>query len=123
MAAIAKFVSTLLNSRQQAHIFHWQEEGEGSEARHLALNTYYDEIIEHVDGLVESYQGRYGIIRGYDLNFRLREDNQPNIYFTALAKYVESTRKRLPQDSYIQNQVDEIVDLIETTNYKLNNLH
>jgi hypothetical protein len=123
MSAISKFISTLLNSRQQAHVFHWQEQGEGSEARHLALDNYYNEIIEHVDGLVESYQGRYGIIRGYDLNFRLREDNDPAFYFRALVKYVEAARQKLPQDSYIQNQVDEIVDLIETTNYKLDNLH
>lgn len=123
MSSIAKFISTLLNSRQQAHIFHWQEQGEGSEARHLALGNYYDEIIDHVDGLVESYQGRYGIIRGYDLNFRLREDNDPQFYFKALVKYVEAARQKLPQDSYIQNQIDEIVDLIETTNYKLDNLH
>jgi DNA-binding ferritin-like protein len=122
MEEVAKFISTLLNSRQQAHIYHWQAVGEGSNAVHEALNEYYDKIVKKVDGLVESIQGRNGIIRGYNLEFAVREDNKPLIYFQALVKYVEAVRQRLPQDSYVQNQIDEIVDLLETTKYKLENL-
>ena len=72
MEEVAKFVSTLLNSRQQSQVYHWQAVGEGSNAVHLALNDYYDAIIPLVDGLVESIQGRNGIIRGYDLQFTVR---------------------------------------------------
>ena len=122
MEEVAKFVSTLLNSRQQSQVYHWQAVGEGSNAVHVALNEYYDKIVKKVDGLVESIQGRNGIIRGYNLEFAVREDNKPLIYFQALVKYVEVIRQRLPQDSYVQNQIDEIVDLIETTKYKLENL-
>ena len=122
MEEVAKFISNLLNSRQQSQVYHWQAVGEGSNAIHEALNEYYDKIVKKVDGLVESIQGRNGIIRGYNLEFAVREDNKPLIYFQALAKYVETVRKRIPQDSYVQNQVDEIVDLIETTKYKLENL-
>ena len=122
MEEVAKFISTLLNSRQQSQVYHWQAVGEGSNAMHEALNEYYDKIIKKVDGLVEAIQGRYGIISGYNLQFTVREDNKPLIYFQALAKYVETVRKRIPQDSYVQNQVDEIVDLIESTKYKLENL-
>lgn len=122
MEEVAKFISNLLNSRQQAHVYHWQAVGEGSNAAHLTLAAYYDAIIDLVDALVESIQGRNGIIRGYDLNFTVKEDNKPLIYFQALVKYVETVRQRLPQDSYIQNQVDEIVALLETTKYKLENL-
>ena len=122
MEEVAKFVSTLLNSRQQSQVYHWQAVGEGSNAAHLTLAAYYDGIIPLVDALVESIQGRNGIIRGYDLNFTVKEDNSPLRYFQALVKYVETVRQRLPQDSYVQNQVDEIVSLIETTKYKLANL-
>ena len=122
MEEVAKFVSTLLNSRQQSQVYHWQAVGEGSNAVHVALNEYYDKIVKKVDGLVESIQGRNGIIRGYNLEFAVREDNKPLIYFQALVKYVEAVRQRLPQDSYVQNQIDEIVDLLETTKYKLENL-
>jgi DNA-binding ferritin-like protein len=123
MEAFVQFISTLLASRQQAHIFHWQVEGVGSDAAHRALGTYYDEIVDHFDGLVESFQGRYGIQRGYTSPASFKEDGQFLNYFEALGQYVEAIRTKIPQDSYIQNQVDEVVNLIETTRYKLKFLH
>lgn len=119
---IADFVSTLLASRTQAHIFHWQTQGGGSLAAHLALGEYYDEIVDLVDDLVESYQGKNGIIKGYTGIPSLREDGSFKVYFEALSRYVEQKRHSVTQDTYIQNQIDEIVALIETTKYKLNNL-
>jgi len=122
MEQFAILIGTLLQSRNQAHVFHWQVEGIGSDAAHRALGAYYDEIVGLVDGLVESTQGRYGIVRGYKMQEALREDGSFVKYFEALSKFVEMTRTQVPQDSYIQNQIDEIVDLIETTRYKLVNL-
>lgn len=116
MESVAQFISTLFASRTQAHIFHLQTT---SFAQHKALNEYYDEIIGLVDGFIESYQGRYGILRGYSSPAVFKEDDQTIKYFEALNKYVETTRERLPQDSYLQNQVDEIVALVESTVYKL----
>lgn len=122
MEQFAKFVSTLFASRTQAHIFHLQTRGPGSLAKHEALNAYYDGIVGLVDGLIESTQGRYGIVRGYSSPSQFKEDDQPLTYFQALCQYVETARKNVPQDSYIQNQIDEIVDLVEHTKYKLENL-
>ena len=124
MDKFAQLISTLLASRDQAHIFHWQTtRTPGSYAAHVALGQYYDEIVDLIDGLVESYQGRYGIVYGYALPATFKEDDQFEKYFAALAKYVEQFRKLVAQDSYLQNQFDEVVDLIETTRYKLDNLH
>jgi hypothetical protein len=122
MEQFATLIGTLLQSRNQAHIYHWQVTGEGSDAAHRALGEYYDGIVDLVDALVESVQGRYGIVRGYKMSGSIREDNNFVVYFEALCKFVESTRQQIPQDSYIQNQVDEIVALIENTKYKLINL-
>jgi hypothetical protein len=52
----------------------------------------------------------------------IREDNDPVPYFEALRKYVEINKYNFTQTSYIQNQVDEIMALIESTLYKLKNL-
>ena len=123
MDEFVQLISTLMASRQQAHIFHWQVEGVGSDAAHRALGTYYDEIVEFFDGLVESFQGRYGIQRGYTSPATFKEDSQFVNYFDALSKYVEVIRTKIPQDSYIQNEVDTVVKLIETTKYKLKFLH
>ena len=120
---MASFISTLFSSRTQAHIFHLQVIGPGSFAAHSALNTYYDEIVGLTDGIVESYQGRYGIITGYKGEGQWIEDiTQVVKYFEALCMYVEKNRVSLVQDSYIQNQIDEVVALIESTKYKLSKL-
>lgn len=120
MDQITQFISTLLAARNQSHIFHWQTT---SYAAHKALNKFYDEVLELTDGLVETYQGRYGIIRGYTSPVSFKEDDQVVPYFEALSKYVETARKTITQDSYIQNEIDEVVRLIESTKYKLKYLH
>ena len=120
---MVSFVSTLLSSRTQAHIFHWRCKGMGAGWMHTALGAYYDGIVDLVDALVESTQGRYGLLEGYKSEGQLMEDTSKVIpYFEALCLYVEKNRGSLPQDSYIQNQIDTIVELIETTKYKLINL-
>jgi hypothetical protein len=121
---MASFISTLFSSRTQAHIFHLQVTGPGSFATHSALNSYYDGIIGLADGLVESFQGRYGIVTGYKGEGQWIENTSDIVkYFEALCMYVEKNRVSLVQDSYIQNQIDEVVALIESTKYKLVNLH
>jgi DNA-binding ferritin-like protein len=119
MDGIGLLLGTLMQSRNQAHIYHLQVQGMGSFAAHKALNEYYDGIVDRIDGIAESYQGRYGIITGYKMPEAIREDNNARMYFDGLAKFVETIRKQIPQDSYIQNQIDEVVDLIESTKYKL----
>ena len=115
---LGQFISTLFASRTQAHVFHLQT---NSFAAHKALNEYYDEIIGITDGIAESVQGKYGIITGYS-NIDLLEGNDCNEvikYFTALEMYVDRARQTMPQDSYIQNQIDEVTALIVSTIYKL----
>jgi hypothetical protein len=118
MNEFAKLISYLFHSRTQTHIFHLQTD---SFAAHMALNGYYDGIIELVDGLVESYQGKYGILTGYS-NFNLLEYNNCEeviIYFQSLNSTIEKLRTMIPQDSYIQNQIDTVTELITSTMYKL----
>ena len=114
------FIGTLMQSRNQAHIYHLQTE---SFAAHKALQGYYEDVVDIIDGLVETYQGRYGILRGYKMAGTIKEDDNAIIYFEGLCKFVETIRTQVPQDSYIQNQIDEVVALIEGTKYKLKFLH
>lgn len=123
MEQFATFIGTLMQSRNQVHIYHLQAEGPGAYAAHIALDGYYNGIIALIDGLVESFQGRYGIVRGYKMAGVIREDQSYVNYFEALCKFVETTRTQIPQDSFLQNQVDEVVALIESTKYKLKFLH
>jgi hypothetical protein len=115
--SVAKFVSTLFNSREQAHIFHLQTT---SYAAHKALNHYYDDIIELVDTYAEAYQGRYGIITGYVPQTKFYE-GEPEVlkYFVGLQTFVDSIRPQLPDDGELNNTVDDISGLISSTIYKL----
>ena len=120
-----KLISTLMASRDQAHIFHWQTTGPGSFAAHMALNGYYDAIPDLVDALVESYQGKHGIIKGFEPAERFDEYSKESAvkYFKALATYVDLVYAKLPKDdTNIINQIDGLKDLIYTTIYKLENL-
>jgi hypothetical protein len=120
-AIIGQFVSTLMAARTQAHIFHLQTP---SYAAHKALNKFYDNIVDLIDSLVESYQGKYGVIKGYS-NVALQEYQSCDgiiMYFTTLCMFIEKSRSMIAQDSFIQNQVDEIVAEINSLLYKLKHL-
>lgn len=120
-----KLISTLMASRDQAHIFHWQTTGPGSYAAHVALGSYYDEIPDMVDSLVEAYQGKHGILKGYEPAERFDEYSKEGAlkYFKALATYVDRVYNKIPKDdTNIINQLDNFKDLIYTTIYKLENL-
>jgi hypothetical protein len=110
-------VSRILHSRNQVHVFHLQTE---SYAEHKALNDYYDSIGDLYDGLVESYQGKYGIItKVKSFEIESYESNQQVIsYFTTLSNEIESKRTSV-EDSYLQNQIDTVLELIFSTLYKL----
>jgi DNA-binding ferritin-like protein len=122
---IEKLVSTLMASRDQAHIFHWQTNGEGSYAAHKALGKYYDAIPDMIDGLVEAHQGKHGILKGYEPAERFDEYSKETAtkYFKALASYIDRIYNKIPkEDTNIINQIDTFKDLIYTTLYKLENL-
>jgi hypothetical protein len=116
MDPYALFIGTLMQSRNQAHVYHLQT---NSFAAHKALQEYYEEIVDLIDGLVESYQGRYGILKGYRMEGTIKEDDNALMYFEGLSKFVETIRTKVPQDSYIQNEIDNVVNLVESTKYKL----
>lgn len=86
-------------------------------AQHMALGEYYDEIVGLVDSLVESYQGKYGVIEDYPNVYH--SPKEVIKYFESLQRFVADARQDLPQDSELQNIVDEIADLINSTTYKL----
>jgi DNA-binding ferritin-like protein len=115
-----KLVSKLLHSRIQVHIFHWQTKSQSSFAEHMALGGFYEEIGDLTDGLVESYQGKHDIITGYDT---IKLEDYKNVeqlisYFKSLDAEIEKDRKSV-KESYIQNQIDGVQELIYSTLYKL----
>ena len=117
----SEMISKLNTSSIQVHIFHWQVKGQGSHAAHEAFGSYYEAIPGLIDALVESYQGKYGVLTGYSTMGLMEYESCDKIinYFVALDTFIEQARAKCPQDSYIQNQIDGIQELIYSTMYKL----
>lgn len=112
-----EMVCKILHSRNQAHIFHLQTQ---SYAEHKALNDYYDGVLGLFDGIVESYQGKYGIIKTYK-TFKIEQYKNCKktiSYFDRLLDDIDNLRESV-EDSYIQNQIDTVQELINSTLYKL----
>ena len=114
MENCALFVATLLHSATNTHFFHWSTD---SYAKHQALGTYYDEIVDLTDQLAESYMGKYGKLTAFPSVYHQPKD--PLKYMESLQNFVADARQDLPQDSELQNLIDTIAELIDTTTYKL----
>lgn len=112
-----EIISVLFHSRTQIHVFHLQTE---SYSEHKALQGYYEGVDALIDGLVESYQGKYGIITSYT-TIKLDDYNgidQTKTYLEKVNTVIEKNRTSI-QESYIQNQIDTVQELIFSTLYKL----
>ena len=107
-----KFIGRLFELRDAAHVEHLKTR---SFSAHSALNGFYDEILDLADGFVESYQGKYGIIK---IDIKPTQPDNFLAFLEEFAKYVESSREVF-KDEYLKNQVDEIASLAYSTIYKL----
>jgi hypothetical protein len=119
-----ELASLLLQSRTQTHSFHLGVKGIGSHSAHLALGDYYDSIGDLIDGLVEVYQGKEGLIQLSGIGVLDKNNDIKNIinYFEKLCTMVAKLRQNPKlQDSWIQNDIDTVVSLLYRTKYKLVN--
>lgn len=116
---IGEFVGTLLHSATIAHIMHLQAVGNGSFAKHSALGSYYDAIVETTDSLAEAIQGCTGeIIKSYPPMFG-NPATEALDYLKSIREYVIANRDSISDYSNIQNEIDNIMTLLDSTIYKL----
>lgn len=114
---IADFFSALLHAATSAHMMHLQTK---SFAVHMALDGFYKELPDLVDSLIESWQGKNGIVNQYPSGFVPQSD--PVAFMTGLSTYLQANRGVAGGESELQNIIDEIAGLIDGTLYKLKNL-
>ena len=111
------FVGMLFLARDVAHSVHLNTR---SFSKHMALNTFYDEIIELADGFAEAYQGRYGLIGPISLLSAKKTTNIVEFLQDQLDE-IESGRYDVckKDDTPLQNLIDGIIELYLSTLYKL----
>lgn len=112
------FFVTLLNAATVAHTLHLKER---SFSRHMTLDALYNGLPEVADELIEAWQGKYGLVTDYPAQSVITPAD-PLVFTTSLRKYVEDNRAKVAPDSEIQNIIDEVVQLLDSTIYKLTNL-
>lgn len=118
MASIVEIVSYFNDAKQQAIVYHQQTT---SFSEHKALNEFYDEIVDLLDDLSESTAGIYGRLTPYEVSDLLDwvSTEETIKYYRSCYDWLQTERRTAPQDSWIQNQLDEIAQLVAATLYKL----
>lgn len=114
----AEMATELLHSATNMHLMHFMTR---SYPQHIALQEYYDKIVGLTDRLVESVQGYNGeILTGYTPSSnRFETSENPRDNLTSLRRRVEIHREIFGDDSSIQAIIDDILELMDTTIYKL----
>ena len=111
----AIFALMCLHAVTNNHINHWRTK---SFSIHSALGDFYSGIEEAIDEFVEAYMGKYGQLEDYPEFYALPNKNELQ-ELEDLSSVVKELRAKLPQDSELQNLIDEIADLIDSTIYKV----
>jgi hypothetical protein len=116
-APVPALMACLLHSVTGAHILHLQSR---SYSEHQALGAYYSGVGDLADAFIEAYQGKYSIIDNYPSEY-VSPAGGAIAYLQYLEAEVETLRRAdgFPQDSELQNEVDNIANLINSTLYKL----
>jgi hypothetical protein len=112
------FVSYLKDAFDQSVVWHHQTD---SYAVHKALGKFYDEIVELTDGLVESVSGIHGRPIHYQIDSPVDYKSAEQVvkYFKSVYNTIQKERKDIYEETWIQNQVDEIATLFAKTLYLL----
>jgi len=114
---MGEFILVLLHAATNAHLLHFRSK---SNAEHMFLGKFYEKLPKLVDMLVEAAQGREGVIYDYPVQYYPPAETALE-ELTMLKDYVDEERQKpeILQDSEIQNLIDGISELIDTTIYKI----
>ena len=108
---------TLLNAATIGHVLHLRSH---SYSEHKALEKFYTGMPDLVDGVIEAWQGRHGMLIDYpDQEVEISGNRDALEYVMFLKVLLEEERYVLGEESEIQNLVDDIAQLIDSTIYKL----
>ena len=111
------FMGMLFLARDVAHSVHLNTR---SYSKHVALNIFYERIVDAADDFAEAYQGRHGLIGGISLQSHKNSTNVVDFLQSQLDE-IEAVRYDVVEkkDTALQQLIDNIVELYLTTLYKL----
>ena len=121
----AKNIEEFFGTLQQATVEAWKEHLKTDKySKHIALNDFYEDIVELVDTLIEDYMGIYGKVSDYK-NIMTTEKIGAVEYLESLHEMCKEAADDLfdkDDDSELLSDIDNILSLIDSTLYKLKEL-
>ena len=122
-ARMENLIAHLFLARELAHREHLRVSGVGSDARHRALNQFYDAIVEAADEIAEAYQGRFGLMGEIPMLLNSTSGTIVDV-LSAHVEWIAANRyTACPQsETAIQNLIDEAVAAYYKALYRLKNL-
>ena len=121
MTKAGELIAIMFLGRELAHREHLKVRGQGSYAKHKALNEFYDGIVELADKFAETFQGKNGIIDDIPL---LENEFTGNIteVLRQQVEWVDAHRDEVTDYKPLQNIIDEICGFYYAKLYLLENL-
>jgi hypothetical protein len=113
-AKASEFFSQVRQSATMMHYFHLTTP---LYSAHVASKEFYDGLIPLIDQFIESFSGRYGRLETY-VPVKMQPADGLSIAISLL-QWIDANRQFITDDSELQNIVDEITGLINSTIYKL----
>lgn len=112
---MGEFIALLFMARDITHREHLKTK---SYAQHMALGAFYPAIIELADDIAEAYQGCEGKLITIPYVKNTATGSIDSILRSHL-DWIAKNRKKLSDETSVQNIIDEIVALYQSTLYKL----
>lgn len=111
---IGEFFMRCRHAATAAHVLHLKTD---SYAQHVALGEFYTSVIERADAVAETYIGRYGRFECPALEYVYPAD-APTL-LRALRGWIDKHREEVCDCREAQNLIDEMLELIDSTMYKV----
>jgi len=118
---IEQLIARVFYARNLAHFQHWKATGTGSYAKHIALGSFYEDVIDALDTLVEATQGAFDLIGAIPAPEDTKSDALAAL--EADAAWIETNHEAICRGNHaLGNHLDTLTGVYLAAIYKLRNL-
>ena len=127
---LGNFAATLIHAASWMHLAHFKcNSVPGSYAKHIALQSFYEDVVESADAIVEKLLSVTWIEDYQDISLELTKGKMPydvpEEYLKNLREFIVTVRKTLiPGDEYasLNSLVDDYINIIDSALYNITRL-
>lgn len=117
---IEQLITRTFQARDIAHRAHWKTR---SFAEHMALGEFYDQVIDKIDDIVETYQGEFGLVGAFGVKVEAMGNTDIVKFLQGESDWIMENRGSIADGSTaIENLLDNLLETYGRTIYKLVNL-